>query len=476
MSVRACPISSFGIFEYSAGQLGLPGDPNRIVNVFRPESAINDPEAIASFQTVPFIDDHEMLSGFEGDEDATAPEDYGIEGVLTNVQYDSGWLKGDLKIFTRRLQRALDSGKCELSLGYSCDFLEQPGTWNGQDYEVVQTNMRGNHIALVDAARVQGARVLDGRSFCFDSLNFSSISQKGIDMAKNVTPAKKLKSKTAVDNAVAKLQALIPQFGQALEEFMAQEAGEPAHQGAEGAAAGGASAEGGEGAANPAASAASGEGAANPAAPESTGAEGDGGAGGESGAGGNLAELISQAEALIGQLKAATSGGAAGGAAGDEGEEGEGEDTVEGLANGGNHEIELEGAAGDEGEAGSGSESRVKAPEGPAAGTHAQAGDAALRRFYADLDAKTRIYGRLSKVVGAFDHARMDARQVAAYGVKKLGLKGVMDGQEIVAVESFLEANERASKSAVSAVTKQTAQDSAVSEVTEAYAAYMSGK
>ncbi len=154
MSVRACPISSFGIFDYSAGQLGLPGDPNRIVKVFRPESAIKDPEAIASFQTVPFIDDHEMLSGFEGDEDAVAPEDYGIEGVLTNVAYSDGWLRGDLKIFTRRLQRALDSGKCELSLGYSCDFIDEPGTWNGEDYEVIQTNMRGNHIALVDAARV----------------------------------------------------------------------------------------------------------------------------------------------------------------------------------------------------------------------------------------------------------------------------------------------------------------------------------
>ncbi|QRE00374.1 hypothetical protein [Burkholderia phage BCSR52] len=479
MSVRACPISSFGIFDYSAGQLGLPGDPNRIVKVFRPESAIKDPEAIASFQTVPFIDDHEMLSGFEGDEDAVAPEDYGIEGVLTNVAYSDGWLRGDLKIFTRRLQRALDSGKCELSLGYSCDFIDEPGTWNGEDYEVIQTNMRGNHIALVDAARVQGARVLDSRNFCFDSLNFSSISKKGIDMTKQVIPAKKLKSKIAVDNAVAKLQALIPQFGQALEEFMAQEATEPAHEGAA-ASAGGEGAAGGENAANPAASAAGAEGAA---APESTGGEGDEGAGAENpaagGEGGNLAELISQAEALIAQLKAATSGGAAGDEGeGIEGQGGEnGTDAVEGLASGeGTHEIELEGAAGDEGEGRDIPQNGGSAPQGPTAGVNAKAGDAALRSFYADLDAKTRIYGRLSKVVGAFDHARMDARQVASYGVKKLGLKGVGDGQEIVAITSYLDAVDRTSKNRAAELNKQVAQDAAnASEQTDAFAEYMRG-
>jgi len=58
LMVKGCPISSFGIFDYSAGQLGLDGDPSRIVKVHRPESAVSDPEAIASFMNVPLINDH----------------------------------------------------------------------------------------------------------------------------------------------------------------------------------------------------------------------------------------------------------------------------------------------------------------------------------------------------------------------------------------------------------------------------------
>ncbi len=173
LEIKGCPISSFGIFDYGAGQLGLAGDPNRIVKVYRPESAVNDPAAIDSFKNVPFIVDHEMLSGFDGDDDdgVSAPEEKGVDGILTgNVYYEAPWMRGDLKIFSRMAQKALAKGKKDLSLGYTCDFELTPGVFDGQPYEVVQTNLRGNHIALVDEGRVPGARVLDG--LCFDHLNF----------------------------------------------------------------------------------------------------------------------------------------------------------------------------------------------------------------------------------------------------------------------------------------------------------------
>ena len=45
------------------------------------------------------------------------------------------------------MQGDLQSGKTDLSLGYTCDFVMQPGNYDGTPYEVIQTNMRGNHIA-----------------------------------------------------------------------------------------------------------------------------------------------------------------------------------------------------------------------------------------------------------------------------------------------------------------------------------------
>jgi len=41
----------------------------------------------------------------------------------------------------------------QLSCGYICDEIEEPGVWNGQPYDRKQTNRRYNHVALCDHAR-----------------------------------------------------------------------------------------------------------------------------------------------------------------------------------------------------------------------------------------------------------------------------------------------------------------------------------
>lgn len=424
LTVKGCPISSFGIFDYGAGQLGLPGDPNRIVKVYRPESAVNEPAALDSFKNVPFIDDHEMLSGFQKDDGATAPEDYGVAGVLTsNVYYEAPWMRGDLKVFARDLQAVLDSGKKDLSLGYSCEFEVKPGIWNGQAYEVIQTGLRGNHIALVDEGRVPGARVLDG--LCFDHLRFDvRPSDKEVKMPKA--------KKEVMDNAVAQLKALLP----ALQAFLSEEATEPAHQA--------------DPAADPAVAATT---ADDPAADPVVDPAADPAAAPAAEAGAGMPELIAQVEAVLGALKAMTAGS-------NEGEPTNAEpteDNVEGMQGA----AATEPAAQDDGAI----ENNGSASPGPKAGENSSAQDAAVKRFYADAAAKTSLYDRLSKVVGAFDHARMDAAQVAVYGVKKIGLK-VKPGQEAFAIDAYLTGVESAAKATKQLVTKAAdAQVKATSEV-----------
>jgi uncharacterized protein len=451
--VRGCPISSYGIFDYGAGQLDMPGDPNRIVKVYRPESAVNDPNAIASFKNVPLINDHEMLSGFSNDSTATAPEKYGVSGVLTaNVYYDAPWMRGDIKVFSREMQDALKSGKKDLSLGYSCDFIEQPGVWNNQPYEAVQTNLRGNHIALVDEGRVPGARVLDG--LCFDHMNIVFHPRKGVKMQPKGNRAA---VKSAMDNAVEQLKALLP----ALEQFLNEEATEPNHSGA-GAVppAEGGKEEGGEAdagavatVAQPDAAVAAEPAAAAPADPSAEAAAEPGSM--------DINGIVTEIEGILAKLKAAlgagsgttpmnTNGDEAGvDAAVDEAgapsapgsdpivDEEEVEDTVSGLAG----ENASQGAAvcADL----SAIEGPGKASPGPTAGAHPMAADAVFQKFYADMAAKTTLYDRLSRVVGAFDCKTMDSRQLSAYGVKKLGLK-CAKGQESVALDAYLNAVSKA--------------------------------
>lgn len=192
--IKGCPLSREGVFDYAAKQVYPPGhpnmgDPNRIIGVYRPASALRDPKAIESFKSIPFIDEHEMLAGnqdsAEHPEDA-APEDKGVDGILTdNVWFDEddGWLKGDVKIFGRSSQIALSEGKDNLSLAFACQFTLKSGTFDGKDYEVVQSRFRGNHLAKVDEARVDGARILDSR--CFDSacLSLTVKTREDADMA-----------------------------------------------------------------------------------------------------------------------------------------------------------------------------------------------------------------------------------------------------------------------------------------------------
>jgi uncharacterized protein len=432
--VKGCPISSFGIFDYSAGQLGLPGDPNRIVKVFRPESAVNNPETIESFKNKPFIVDHEMLSGFQGDETTTAPEEKGIDGVLTsNVYYEKPWLRGDLQIFSRKAQGELDQNKKDLSLGYTCDFELKPGMFNGQHYEVVQTNMRGNHIALVDEGRVPGARVLDGHKMIFDHLKFDvRPSDEDQHMQKRALDA----------SAVEQLKASLAQVNSAFQAFLSEEQQEPEHQ--EGAAAGGGSSEGD---------------VVQPSVddPDQAGAA----EAGEEGGGSDLPALLSQVEQLLASIRSAIGGEGAGDEGGGEGMTGsEGQANEEGATVDEGHHEETEGATIKDGEGegqgtpeGLTSSGAVRASEGPAAGRHPHAGDAAVRRFYADSALKGRIYNRLSSLVGAFDSASMDAHQVYAYGLKKLQADGKLknvnaaDAKSVVAaVDAYLDGLETAKK------------------------------
>lgn len=463
--VSGCPISSFGIFDYSAGQLGLPGDPMRIVKVFRPESAVNDPAAIDSFKNVPLINDHEMLSGFQGDKENTAPEDYGLDGVLTgNVYYEAPWMRGDLKVFSRKMQNDLANGKKDLSLGYSCDFEEKPGVWNGQAYEVVQTNLRGNHVALVGEGRVPGARVLDG--LCFDHLSFDF---KPSDKETTMPKPFKAMDKAARDSAVETLQTLVPQLAAALQQFLTEEGAEPEHQ---------TSAEPStndddvvgqiEGNANPAQappesndnSSGESEPAEPASAPTAEPAEQPQEGASTEGAG-DLQSIIQQAQALLQQLAGLTNGQAQD----DDDETAEIGDNVEGL----NEQSTVQGAQVSTDNSTEGNKMEDDAPEIGAA----KAQDAAVRRFYADFAAKDSLYQRLSSVVGAFNHKAMDARQVAVYGVKKLGIK-CADGTEAIALDAYLGGIEKAAVQ--NRKTSQTrAADTAVKASTAEMDQYLQG-
>lgn len=167
--IKGNPISKVGVFPYSGAQINSDLDPNKIYMVYRPESELNNPETINSFKLLPWTDEHTML-GAEGN-GLTPAERKGIHGVIgEDVYFEDGYLKGNLKIFSDELASLIDSGKKELSIGYRCLYDMSSGVYNGEEYDFIQREIRGNHLALVEEGRSgHDVSVLDHLKFTFDS-------------------------------------------------------------------------------------------------------------------------------------------------------------------------------------------------------------------------------------------------------------------------------------------------------------------
>lgn len=181
IEIKANPISKVGVFQYLGAQIdpdGVAGlERDKIYNVYRPEEELSSPETLDSFRLLPWTDEHAMLGNPK--DGLTAPEDMGVQGVIgEDVFFEDGYLKANIKIFSTQLGELIDSGKKELSIGYRCLYDITAGEYNGIEYDAIQRQIRGNHVALVEEGRSgHDVAVLDQFKFTFDT--------KGLEMTDN---------------------------------------------------------------------------------------------------------------------------------------------------------------------------------------------------------------------------------------------------------------------------------------------------
>lgn len=169
--IKRNPISKVGVYPYSGKQIGdEKADPGKIYMVYRPAEELADPDCMASFRLLPWINDHTMLGNTP--EDGVTPAEFvGVQGVLgEEVCFENDTLYVNLKVFSKTLTELIDAGKTELSAGYRCGYEYAPGNFMGQAYEYVQRGIRGNHLALVEEGRMgPGVAVLDHFKFTIDA-------------------------------------------------------------------------------------------------------------------------------------------------------------------------------------------------------------------------------------------------------------------------------------------------------------------
>src|ERR1051326_1552849 len=204
------PISKVGVYPYLGAELPdyLGLQPNKVYNVYRSADALSDPECIDSFLGVPFIDDHTWLGNH-----GMPAEKKSVQGVVLSKPYfENPYLKSDIKIYSRALQNKIKNGKKELSPGYRAEYKLESGNFNGQSYDIVQYNLRGNHLALVAQGRTgPDVAVQDHQSFTLDTMEFIPMDFTPEQMEQLRTMIVEIVARQLTDAAVAAENKLMEQ-------------------------------------------------------------------------------------------------------------------------------------------------------------------------------------------------------------------------------------------------------------------------
>ena len=132
-------LTSCGIFEYT----NPDGSIRRELRL--PEHVFNE-KSLATYKGKPIIITHE--AGIVSKDNVDREQ---IGTILTNGYQDGEDVRAEIIIHNTDAMK--DSGLKELSLGYNLDLVEEPGTYNGEPYDAIQTNIVINHLALVASAR-----------------------------------------------------------------------------------------------------------------------------------------------------------------------------------------------------------------------------------------------------------------------------------------------------------------------------------
>lgn len=132
-----------GVQDYRASELGLSGD--HIVRVMRPSDEVFAVDSVKGFAHAPVTNDHppEMV-------DAENWAKYAVGEVGANVMRDGEFLALDLMLKDAAAIAAFDSGKKELSAGYTAEIEFVDGV---AEYDAVMKDIRINHLALVNKGR-----------------------------------------------------------------------------------------------------------------------------------------------------------------------------------------------------------------------------------------------------------------------------------------------------------------------------------
>jgi hypothetical protein len=144
-------LARVGVQYYMGFELGLKDRLVERIGVMRSAEEVFHPDSIASYKNLVVTDDHPA-------ELVTVDNVKNLQkGTVSEVVPNGSVLSGLVTITDRDQIKKIKDGKVEVSVGYSNILKEETGTYDGVGYEFVQTGIRANHMAIVDAGRCGSA-------------------------------------------------------------------------------------------------------------------------------------------------------------------------------------------------------------------------------------------------------------------------------------------------------------------------------
>lgn len=137
-----------GCQDYAGYEVGKPEFAR--VTVYRPEAEVFNRDSMRSFAGAPVTIEHPK--------EAVTPtnwRDHAVGDVSTDdIVRDGEAVRVPFMLRDADAIAKVESGKREISMGYSCDLAFEDGVApDGTPYQAVQRNIRINHLAIVDKAR-----------------------------------------------------------------------------------------------------------------------------------------------------------------------------------------------------------------------------------------------------------------------------------------------------------------------------------
>lgn len=141
------PIARTGWMLYAPGETPIPAGSTGAAHVHREASELFSASTLASFMAVPVTDKHPPGGYVDSKNSKMYSRGFSTTNIRQGTGDDADVMLADIIITDQELIEKALNGTVEVSAGYAADY-EVTGSGEGR-----QTNIIGNHIALVDKGR-----------------------------------------------------------------------------------------------------------------------------------------------------------------------------------------------------------------------------------------------------------------------------------------------------------------------------------